>query len=497
MTATLDQHGAAVQRDVATSGTAYQAPHFRWQRRYSQWLAVIDAVCIVGAGLIANAARFGLDARDSLHGVSYLGITFLTVPIWLGLLALSRAYEERFLGTGSEEYRRVAQASVRFIAGVALVSFLLNLPFSRIYVGVTLVVGTTLLLGGRYAGRRALSRLRARGRCMHRVVLAGERQQLLDLYAQLQRTPGAGFEVIGACTPSGQEDLIDADGLPTLPVLGSLRVITQAAQAVNADTVALASSPMVRANIVRRVAWELEGSGVDLVVSPGLVDVAGPRIHIRPVAGLPLLHVEEPEFGGGRRLLKTAFDVFGATLVLGLLSPLLFATAVLVGTTSRGGVFFRQVRVGRDGREFQAWKFRTMVAGAERMLVDLTEANEVDGALFKIREDPRVTRVGAWLRRWSLDELPQLFNVLTGEMSLVGPRPPLPHEAEQYHSDVQRRLLVKPGLTGLWQVSGRSDLSWEDTVRLDLYYVENWSLALDAQILGRTLWAVARGKGAY
>jgi exopolysaccharide biosynthesis polyprenyl glycosylphosphotransferase len=249
--------------------------------------------------------------------------------------------------------------------------------------------------------------------------------------------------------------------------------------------------------VLKRLGWDLEGAGVDLVVAPALTDVAGPRVHVRPVSGLQLLYVEQPEFTGPTRVVKEAFDRFTAAVALVAISPFLLLIAVAVRLTSSGPVIFRQVRVGREGAMFTVYKFRTMVVDAERRLGEIWDDNEGNGVLFKIRDDPRVTAVGRFLRRFSLDELPQLVNVLLGDMSMVGPRPALPSETEQYGRATSRRLLVKPGITGLWQVSGRSDLSWEDSVRLDLYYVENWSFAGDIQILWKTLHAVASRRGAY
>ena len=250
--------------------------------------------------------------------------------------------------------------------------------------------------------------------------------------------------------------------------------------------------------VLRRLAWDLEGSGVDLVVSPGLVQVAGPRLHVRPLCGLQLLHVEEPELVGGRRVVKAAIDRVGALVALLLLAPLLIGTAIAVRMTSPGPMLFTQARVGKDGREFTLRKFRTMSADAEQLLVKMRASNvHGAGVLFKVRQDPRVTPLGRWLRRFSVDELPQLVNVLLGDMSLVGPRPPLPSEVARYGDGVHRRLLVKPGLTGLWQIRGRSDLSWDESIQLDLRYVENWSLALDVMILCKTMTAVLGGRGAY
>jgi exopolysaccharide biosynthesis polyprenyl glycosylphosphotransferase len=254
---------------------------------------------------------------------------------------------------------------------------------------------------------------------------------------------------------------------------------------------------------LRALAWELEKTGTDLCVAPALLDVAGPRTTIRPVAGLPLLHLDHPEFTGSKLVIKAGFDKLVALAALTVAAPLLAVLALAVKLDDGGPAFFRQTRVGKDGRTFTVFKFRTMVIDAEQRRADLRRAHGQHSTsgqhsvLFKLRHDPRVTRTGTWLRRWSLDELPQLINVLNGDMSLVGPRPALPEEAAMYGDHVRRRLAVKPGITGLWQVSGRSDLTWDESIRLDLRYVENWSLMLDVHILWKTLSAVVRGSGAY
>jgi exopolysaccharide biosynthesis polyprenyl glycosylphosphotransferase len=248
---------------------------------------------------------------------------------------------------------------------------------------------------------------------------------------------------------------------------------------------------------LRALAWELEKTGTDLCVSPALLDVAGPRTTIRPTAGLTLLHVDHPQLTGARLLIKDVFDRCAAAVVLILLAPLLVAVGAAIRLYDGGPVLFTQVRVGKNGRVFRIYKFRTMVVGAEQRKVQLLTSSDTDGILFKLRKDPRVTGMGARLRRWSIDELPQLVNVFLGDMSLVGPRPAVPDEVAQYAEHVHRRLVVKPGLTGLWQVNGRSDLSWDESVRLDLRYVENWSFALDVQILWKTVSALLRGSGAY
>lgn len=320
----------------------------------------------------------------------------------------------------------------------------------------------------------------------------GAAQEVNELVAHLRSAPYAGLDVIAACVPAHERGNDFA-----VPLVDSVSDPISAIAASGADAVIIADSQTLRGEALRRLAWQLEGTGIELIVAPGVTHVAGPRIVVRPIAGLPLLHVDEPELTGGQRLAKAAFDRVAAALLLVFLAPVLLLVSVLVRLDSRGPVLYRQVRVGRNGRPFTMLKFRTMVTNADEQALDVAHLNEADGVLFKIRADPRVTKIGRGLRRHSLDELPQLFNVLVGQMSIVGPRPPLPSEVQRYGSAEHRRLVVKPGMSGLWQVSGRSELDWDESVRLDLYYVEHWSPALDAQILWRTFGAVVRGRGAY
>ncbi|HET7530946.1 MAG TPA: sugar transferase [Mycobacteriales bacterium] len=463
----------------------------RWRRRYALAVFALDAVVLAASAVIAYLVRFG---GGNAQSTSYIWMSCIGVAGWLAFLAAGGAYDERFLSFGVEEIKRVFNSSVRLVAAVALASYGAKLSLSRGFVVVALLLGTALLAVGRHVGHVALRRLRSHGRMQSRLLVVGDKQRVEDLVAQAKREPDAGFEIVGACTPLGNPGTEVAG----VPIVGTLSGIFDAISTCNIDTVAVTASPAITPRALRRLSWELEGTGVGLLVAPGLTDVAGPRIHIRPVGTrLPLLHVEEPEFTGARKVLKEAQDRILATLAMLLLSPLLLLLALAIRLDSRGPALFRQLRVGRGGEEFCVYKFRSMHVDAEERLASLAGLNETDGLLFKMKDDPRVTRIGRLLRRYSLDELPQLLNVVHGDMALVGPRPPLPREVANYATDVHRRLLVKPGITGLWQVSGRSDLSWEDSVRLDLYYVENWSLALDLQILWKTVFAVVASRGAY
>jgi exopolysaccharide biosynthesis polyprenyl glycosylphosphotransferase len=302
------------------------------------------------------------------------------------------------------------------------------------------------------------------------------------------------MEVLGVCVP--QQDVARAREAG-LEVLGDLDQVPQLIEIYGADAVAVTSGEATRHNYLRELSWALESARVELLVHPGLIEVAGPRMHIRPYVGLPLLHVEKPHFTGWRRFVKRATDLLLTGIGLVVISPIMLAIAVAVKLGDGGPVIFRQTRVGLDGSTFTMFKFRSMHINAEERLADLRAAHPSMGTMFKMEADPRVTSVGRFLRKFSLDELPQLFNVFGGSMSLVGPRPPLPSEVDEYEDHARRRLLVTPGLTGLWQVSGRSLLSWEETVRLDLRYVENWTLTLDLLIMWKTFFAVVAKRGAF
>jgi exopolysaccharide biosynthesis polyprenyl glycosylphosphotransferase len=469
-------------------------------RRYQKLLVGVDLVAASLAVAIAFLVRFGIPA-DSVNVETY-AVLAVAIPVaWVGVVWLNRAYEGRFIGAGPAEFDRLLKAFLYLTALVAIGSYLTRADIARGFVVLALPLALVIDLVARHRARKYLHRQRSRGRAMTSMLLVGDGRSVADFAAVLRRDRYAGMNVAGACVPAELADdaetcrqLADAD----VPLLGGLDSIVSAVRASRADTVAVVSTSTVGRDRLRWISWQLEGTDTDLVVSPGLTEVAGRRLHIQPVAGLPLLHVEEPEFTGFRRVVKNAFDGTVATAALLILLPIALSVSVAVRISSRGPVFFRQQRIGRYGEPFTMVKFRSMYVDAEARQAELDAQNvNSDGLLFKVRNDPRVTPVGRFIRKYSLDELPQLFNVLSGRMSLVGPRPPLPAEVAKYGDDVRRRLLVKPGITGLWQISGRSDLSWQETVQLDLRYVENWTLGYDLMILWKTPSAVARGSGAY
>ena len=456
-------------------------------------LVAISASQLLWFGV--NNARLASQSKSIDLGVNYTVFSLVLAFAWIVALAIYSTRDRRILGIGSLEYKRLFDASWGVFALLAILSLLLKFDPARGYLITAFPGGLALLVATRWAWRQWLVKRRREGTYSLRAVLVGSRESIQYMAEQLERFPYAGYRAIGACLPKSQ---IDGGPLPhDLPVLGTFSDVAAVAATTNADSVIITSSDLLPPATVRRITWSLESANVELAIAPALTEIAGPRIHIRQLAGLPLLHVEVPSYEGSKHAAKAVFDVSVAVALTILLSPVLLVCAIVVGLTSRGPIIFRQERVGLNGAPFKMLKFRTMVDGAEHQVAELQASNDGAGPLFKMRDDPRVTRVGKFLRRYSLDELPQLFNVIKGDMSIVGPRPPLPSEVALYEPEVHRRLLVKPGVTGPWQISGRSDLPWIEGVRLDLFYVENWSLVGDLVLIWRTLRAVLRKQGAY
>jgi exopolysaccharide biosynthesis polyprenyl glycosylphosphotransferase len=476
-----------------------------WRRKLASYLAVTDVVVIIWAALGAHFVRSGIQVSGravSPVDPAYVASTIAVALLWILVLSVFDTRDSKIVGFGALEYKRVLNATFVTFGLVALTSYAFQLNLSRSYVLVMMPAGTATLIAGRWVWRRWLHQQRDAGRFSNEVLAVGNPETVRELITELHRSPRAGYRVVAACVSGGVAEVqatTGSDRILGVPVVGSLDQVVAAVRLTGIDTVAVTSTGAFGATAVRKLSWDLEKTDIDLILAPALTDIAGPRVHTLPVAGLPLLHVERPTYSGPNRIFKTAFDMVGATLLLMIAAPVILASALAIKIDSRGPVFFRQVRVGVDGKHFKMLKLRSMRIDAEAQLEQLLKLQRDAGndVLFKMKDDPRVTRVGRFLRRYSLDELPQLFNVVRGEMSLVGPRPPLMAEVDLYEDEVHRRLLVKPGLTGLWQVSGRSDLSWDEAVRLDLSYVENWSITGDLVILFKTLKAVSSSSGAY
>lgn len=484
-------------------------PRRVWQKRYARRLLITDFIVlalVIGAIQLFwlgfdDMANFGFPSGtgDQYGGtVSYGIVSSAILILWIVVLIASGSVDSRVMGVGPTEYRKISDSGIGLFAALATLMFLLKLDVARGYLILIFALGTLGLLISRWLWRKWLISHRTRGDYSNQVVLVGSRSSIIHISHELVKQPWAGYNVVGAALAQDPRDS-GVLAIGSVPVISGFDGVREAMDMIGADTVIITGADHLGPQRVRELSWDLEKGEYSLVMAPSLTDVSGPRIRSRPVAGLPLMHVETPRYTGLRATMKRSFDIVGSLLILVLLALPMAAVAITVKATSPGPVLFKQQRIGLDGKEFRMWKFRSMRKDAEQQLAQLDAADRMDpgNVLFKMKDDPRITNVGRFIRRYSIDELPQIFNVLMGSMSLVGPRPSLAREVAQYEHHVHRRFLVKPGITGLWQVSGRSDLPWEEAVRLDLYYVENWSITADLVILWRTVKVVTRGSGAY
>jgi len=470
-----------------------------WRRRFARRLWVTDLVVLIwvvfgtqiawlGLGEV-RIVTGGLEALD-VPDVSYWLFSAGLVALWMWALHLVDSRSDRVIGTGTAEYVRIARASFTIFGAIAIVAFLTKIDIARGYLLLSLPIGVLTLVYTRWLWRQWLvSVRRSTGGFSARVLLVGSERSVANIADELRRAPDAGYRVIGACIPT---DLVGATVAGTeIPIFGQVDAVERALAATGADTVVVTSSGDLPPGGVKRISWALEAGKQHLVLAPSITDIAGPRIHTRPVSGLPLIHVETPRFSTGQRFAKRKTDILGSLALIILASPVLIAVALAVKLTSPGPLLYKQERIGFKGEPFKMLKFRSMRVGADAELKALLEAQGTsEQPLFKVRNDPRITPVGKFIRKYSLDELPQFFNVLGGSMSLVGPRPQIAAEVALYTDAAHRRLLTRPGITGLWQVSGRSTMTWDETIRLDLYYVENWSMIGDIAILFKTFKAV-------
>lgn len=486
----------------AMSAAAPRAHALSPMRKFQAGLVIGDTVVVASIVALGHVSRFGFSDPDL--GVSslpvstgYVLVSVLIACAWLVTLRALHTYREILLGTGTEEYARVLEATFTLFGLLAIGSYLFQIQLSRWYFVVVLPLGAMLLLAWRWLARKVLVARRAHGSLRTRAVIVGTVSRCERMLAELDRKTALGVDVVAACS-SGQ-NLGAGVGDSGVRVLGNYDSVVDVMERLDAHLIIVAGATDLPPEALRRLTWQMDPRS-RLVVAPAIVDIAGPRIHLRPVDGLPLMEVSAPRMDGLKLAAKRIMDVCTALILIVLLAPLWLVVSVVIRLDDHGPVFFRQPRVGLGGSHFDMIKFRSMRTDAEQVLEELKRQAGQDAGndvMFKMKDDPRVTRVGRILRATSIDELPQLFNVLRGDMSLVGPRPPLPREVEAYEQHVRRKFLVKPGITGLWQVSGRSSLSWEESVRLDLYYVENWSLTGDLQILFRTFKAVLKRDGAY
>lgn len=461
---------------------------------------MVDAFVVLWAVAGAYTVRFGfLEAGlGQVREFDYAMLAIGLVLAWWVLLETWGSREPKILGGGSEEYKRALAASAWLFGFVAVISYALKIDTARGFVGLAFPAGALGLLLARWLLRQHLILERKHGKSSSRVLIIGGPFSAAHLTRSLLSVPSAGYQPVAAHLPGAMSGY-KSDDLP-VPVIGTAADFDAILQTIidsDVDAVAISAGVSMHPKDLRRLGWELAARNIGMIMAPALTDVAGPRIHTQPVAGLPLIHVSTPKLTGGKKVAKRSFDLVVAGLLVLALSPLFLLLAVLVKLTDRGPVFYKQERIGFRGTTFEMLKFRSMRVNADAQLQSLLSAQgSADRPLFKIENDPRITPLGQIIRKYSLDELPQLLNVLGGSMSLVGPRPQREGEVALYDDAAHRRLYVSPGMSGLWQVSGRSNLSWEESIRLDLYYVENWSLMGDVIILFKTFKAVFASTGA-
>lgn len=467
-----------------------------WQRRFARNIAITDCIAIAATVPLAHLLRFGFTGN---HDVTRLLISFVLAGAWMIALGTTKSRDLMVIGSGFDEFRRVRNASLVPFVLYAVTELWLKADFARSYVLLTMAIGYLLINIGRYTWRRVLAHHRSAGQHVLKTIVLGADSATVELAESLAGDHHVGIEIIGACIPGYRGVTPNHLQLAntTIPILGDDTELRAAIDATGADVVAVTATEALGSGRLKELSWELHDADVRLILAPGLLDIADNRVRTSTTSGTTLVHVDHPRYRNSASLIKSVGDRMIAAGLLLFLAPVLLAIALAVKLTSRGPVFYTANRVGAGGEAFPMMKFRSMRQNADALKADLADQNEAAGPLFKMRDDPRITGVGAVMRRYSLDELPQLFNVLTGDMSLVGPRPHLADEVAMYSTDAQRRMLVKPGLTGLWQVSGRSNLTWEQSLRLDLNYVENWSILLDTYILLKTFKAVFTHDGAY
>jgi exopolysaccharide biosynthesis polyprenyl glycosylphosphotransferase len=469
-----------------------------WASRYRRRLLTTDLTVVIVSVAVAFLSRFAGESPSKFAELAagYWGVALIIVLGWIVALGAYRTRSARVVGVGVAEYRSVVNASLMAFGLLGIVFLIFEVDIARGFFLLALPIGLVSLMLSRWLWRHWLLRQRRAGRFVSRALVVGDKADVEYVIGQIDKRAVSVYEIVGAAVNVDDVNSIDVNSR-TIDVVSDLGNVAKAAANLRVDAVIVAGEPNRGGHFIRDLGWDLEGTGAELVVASRLTNIAGPRIHLRPVEGLPLMHVELPHYEGGKHLLKRGFDVAASGAALLLLSPLMLIIGIMVRRDSAGPVLFRQERVGKDGKTFFMLKFRSMVQTAEDDLAGLLDKNEGAGVLFKMRNDPRITRVGRFLRKYSLDELPQLWNIFIGEMSLVGPRPPLQSEVASYEDRVHRRLYIKPGLTGMWQVNGRSNLDWDESVRLDLYYVENWSLTGDLVIMWRTLKVLVAPVGAY
>lgn len=482
-------------RTVATVGSNGRA---YLRKLFATDLLIIGAASALPA-LAMEQSAVSTPLSQSSAGPYVLTGVLLTIA-WMLSLRSFKAHTLGSVAVGMQEYKFLVYAALVLAGALGTLIGLTGFGDLRVFLVITLPMGLVALLTSRWTWRQWLIRRSRNGYALSNVLIYGQPADTPFAVRQISKRSGPAYRVVGvlldgAADAQAEQDIRLAD--PTLPLAYDAGTIEQEVARLGADSVIVAG-PLTGGNTaLQQLGWRLESTGTKLIVVSALTGVASRRVRTSPVDGMPLLHVELAKFTGARYFFKRGFDIVFSSLALLGLAPVFLVIALLIRLDGPGKIFFKQERAGQDGRPFKMIKFRTMVEDAEARLAKLQEQNEGAGPLFKLKDDPRITRSGRWLRKHSLDELPQFVNVLLGDMSVVGPRPPLFTEVQTYQGHTHRRLLLKPGVTGLWQVSGRSNLDWKESVRLDLYYAENWTVLSDLRIIWRTFRVMIKPDGAY
>lgn len=486
-----------VNTSTQTSIKRVNGQRYRWRLAITDVLIIIVASVLpavfIAQGIAPETAR--------LSHEPYYVVTGMAVALaWTLSLKFFRIWSPGRIAVGMQEYKFLVYATGTLAGSIGLVGVITGAMDLKLYVVLSLPIGLTALLLGRWGWRHWLAQQRDLGFALSNVLIYGQAKDAPYVVGQISKKTGPAYRVVGVLLEGAvdtESERILRTGDPTLPLSYDTGRIESDVARSGADSVIVAG-PLSGGNpALQELGWRLETTGTNLIVVSSLTNVASRRVRTSPVEGMPLLHVELARFRGWRFGIKRTFDVLFASLALLGLAPIFLIIAMLIKLDGPGKVFFKQQRAGHNGIPFHMYKFRTMVEDAEDQLAALEAQNEGAGPLFKLKDDPRVTRTGRWLRKHSLDELPQFLNVFRGEMSVVGPRPPLFKEVKVYKGHDQRRLYLKPGVTGLWQVSGRSNLDWKESIRLDLYYAENWTIISDLRIIWRTFKVMIKPDGAY
>lgn len=480
------------QSVVASAVDLHRDSWKSWDESYRTKLVIGDAVIVVLVIGLTCLVRFG--AHEITQGGDAIWEAAAVAATWLIPLSVVGSRDRRVFSAGLDEYKRVMAGSLYAFGVIAIGSYLVKAELSRFYFLVALPVGTAMLLACRWVCRVQLSRSRQHGENLTPVIVVGSQVRVSRVAAELRRRREFGLLPTSCCItdPIERPTVGDEARLPRVP----LESIPQLVRTGECNSVVVAGESLSPRQL-KELVWSLERFHTSIIVVSEIIDAVGPRLTVQEVAGLDLVHVDLPRFTGWTLRAKRAFDIVFSILALVLLSPLFLLIAIAIYVDDPGPIIFRQQRIGVHGRPFIIHKFRSMAVDAEARLEALLNESIGNGPLFKMDDDPRVTRVGRILRKYSLDEFPQFWTVLRGQMSVVGPRPHLEKELNEFPDAGLRRLLIKPGITGLWQVNGRSDLSLEDSIKLDLRYVQNWSLLGDLVIIMKTVKAMFLSRGAY